>query len=102
MNSQSWSTIVAVADEQPSMAVIDLVARAEGVDPLDLEPLYHTIDPDVLDTICTASGFTGLAFTYSGHEVSIVESGDGVEVSLDGAPATADSATSVADTEPSV
>ncbi|THE65558.1 hypothetical protein D8Y22_07020 [Salinadaptatus halalkaliphilus] len=66
------------------MAVIDLVSRATGVDPLELEPLYDVIDPDVLDTICRADGFSSLEFTYAGRTVALQAISEGVEITLDG------------------
>lgn len=38
-------------DETPSEAVVQAVADLTGTDPLVLEPLYHAIDPDVLDGV---------------------------------------------------
>jgi len=59
--------------------VVERVARAEGVDPLDLNaPLYDAIDPDALETLFRPDGApTGgrLAFEYCGH--TVVVSGDG-------------------------
>jgi hypothetical protein len=34
-----------------SEAVVNAVARAHGVDPLELPPLYAAIDPDALDAL---------------------------------------------------
>jgi hypothetical protein len=38
-------------DRAPSDAVLDALATATGVDPLDLPPLYERIDPDALDRL---------------------------------------------------
>lgn len=88
-------------DQRPSMAVIERCARLEGVDPLDLDPLYHTIDPDALDSICTASGFSSLEFTYCGRDVRLTSSGDELEIAIDDAATTVDSET-VTGGEPSI
>lgn len=37
--------------ESPAELIIYTVARAEGIDPLDLRPLYDAIDPDTIDSI---------------------------------------------------
>lgn len=37
----------------PSEAIIDALAEAEGVDPMELDPLYETIDGDALDRLFT-------------------------------------------------
>ncbi|WP_306053916.1 HalOD1 output domain-containing protein [Natronococcus wangiae] len=70
-------------DRRPSTAIIDLVARVDGVDPIALEPLYNAIDPDKLDTICDPrSGFQQLSFAYEGRTVTVEAFEEGVEISL--------------------
>lgn len=72
----------ASAETSVSMTVIDLVAQAEGTDPLETEPLYHAIDPDLLDSLPDADGFSRLEFSYQGYTVSVTDGDDGVEISL--------------------
>lgn len=65
-----------------SAAVVETVARAEGVDPTALEePLYEAVDPDALDEL-VAPGPGGrpastvrIQFSYYGYEVQVY--GDG-------------------------
>jgi len=38
-------------DRAPSDAVLDALATATGIDPLDLPPLYERVDPDALDRL---------------------------------------------------
>ena len=63
--------------ESLSMAVIEAVAEAEDVDPIDLRPLYDSIDPDALDSLFRfrldggVAADAHLAFVYHGYEVSI-------------------------------
>ena len=46
------------ADESLSVSVVEAVASAKGVDPLDLrEPLYETVDPDALDRLFALDSF---------------------------------------------
>ncbi|WP_275040113.1 HalOD1 output domain-containing protein [Natrialba taiwanensis] len=73
MNSQcARSMEVTVTDQRPSMAIVDLVARESGTDPIELEPLYDVIDPDMLDSLCeSSSGFTSLEFNYHGRNVTV-------------------------------
>lgn len=40
----------------PSELIIDAIAKAEGVDPLELEPLYDIIDPTTIDSLFTRPG----------------------------------------------
>ena len=72
--------------EPLSQAVVDAVARAEGVDPLELDaPLYEAVDPDALDALfqTEAAAVDGrIAFQYYGYEVTVT--GDGL-VALDAA-----------------
>ncbi|MFB6183036.1 MAG: HalOD1 output domain-containing protein [Haloarculaceae archaeon] len=52
-------------------AVVEEVARAKGVDVLDLDPLYESVDLDTLDDLF-ASGFDGrVEFTYEDYVVSV-------------------------------
>ncbi len=89
-------------DQQPSMAVVDLIAQVDGIDPLDLEPLYHAVDPEHLDTLCTSSaGFSTLEFVYADHTVTVERSDDGLEISLEPVTIGGDSSHGVADSGPS-
>lgn len=71
-------------DDAISRQVIDAVADAKGVDPLDLPPLYDSVDPDALDAIFPADGsgasITSLRFEVAGCEVLVRGSGDVVVV----------------------
>ena len=105
MNTDPWSRTVAVGDdEQPSMAIIDAVARIEGAEPIELPPLYDSTDPDVLDAVSEADGFTSLEFTYCDRPITLSAADGGLEVRLGGAApaAEAEDAIGVADGEPTV
>lgn len=70
------------SDDAISRRVIDAVAETKGVDALDLDPLYDTIDPDALDVLFgddASRSSTELRFEFEGCEVLI--EGDG-EVSI--------------------
>ena len=82
MKSQR-STTVTVTDDEPSMAVIELVAEATGTDPIELTPLYDVIDPEAIDALGTSAGFSSLEFEYAGHTVVLEASGDDLEISLE-------------------
>lgn len=63
-----------------STAIVRAVAAAEGVGPLDLQPLGQTIDTDALDRIVDSMPVDGaqparLEFPYAGYTVGV--SGDG-------------------------
>ncbi|ADB62252.1 hypothetical protein Htur_3389 [Haloterrigena turkmenica DSM 5511] len=82
MNSE-YSTTVAAGDDDPSMAVIELVADASGIDPLELDPLYNVIDPEVIDSLSSSTGFSSLEFEYAGHTVVVDGTGNEIEISLE-------------------
>lgn len=70
-------------------AVVETVAEAENVDPLDLDPLYGVIDPDALEELFTATAGSPrssgkITFEYHGH--TVVVSNDG-SVTLADSPA---------------
>ena len=81
--SESLST--ADRSEPLSQVVVEAVASAEGVDPLDLEvPLYDAVDPDALDALFESGGAVDgrVEFEYYGYDVTAT--GDG-RVTLDAA-----------------
>jgi hypothetical protein len=48
---------------------VDLVADAAGVDAVDLDPLYSSVDPDALDSLLGPG--VHVAFRYAGFEVTV-------------------------------
>lgn len=93
MNSLETTSVSVAADDRLSMAVVDLVARVDDTDPLELDPLYHAIDPDLLDSLSDETGFTGLEFSYHGYTVTVTGGDEGLEVALEGAGVSADEST---------
>lgn len=69
-----------------SRSVIEAVADETGTDPLELEPLYRTVDPDSLDALFRdrpsgrGSGLLRVEFTFGGCRV-VVSSDDTIAVS---------------------
>lgn len=70
-------------DEEDAVSerVINQVADVTGTDPLELEPLYHSVDPDCLDTLFETSESTA---GQSGGHVQFSMAGCRVVVSADG------------------
>ncbi|WP_049901819.1 HalOD1 output domain-containing protein [Natrinema sp. J7-1] len=93
MNSLEPTADVDTADEQLSMAGVDLVARTSDTDPVELEPLYDAIDPDLLDSLPAEAGFTSLEFAYHGYIVTVTATGESVEVTLEDGGGSADEST---------
>lgn len=58
-----------------SEAVFRNVAEREGVDPIELEPLGETIDPDALDRLFERDDDVELTFSYQGYHVTITPDG---------------------------
>jgi len=84
---EATSTVEMLANDvrEPSVAVVEAVAAHEGVDPLDLPPLYDAVDPSALDTLFAprpdGSVRDGqLSFRFAGYDVTVHTSG---EVDLD-------------------
>lgn len=81
----SIGTTEATGDEQQTVteAVVDAVAAAAGVSPLQLEPIATVIDPDALNAVFR-SGRSGVRveFEYSGYVVSVTDGPDGTDVSV--------------------
>ncbi|WP_293031339.1 HalOD1 output domain-containing protein [Natronococcus sp.] len=68
--------------DRPTRAIIEAVARHEGVDvtavePPAYEPLYAVVDPEALDALFRGSSSDGasLSFEYAGYDVTV--SGEG-------------------------
>lgn len=55
------------------MAILDAVADATGRDPLELPPIYETVDPEALDALLGGSTFAdsslAVRFEYAGFVV---------------------------------
>ena len=73
-----------------SLAIVAAVARRQGVEPIDVPPLYEWIDPDALDALFAPTRSGGprrgrLSFVYDGHEV-VVDHGDELEITIDDTP----------------
>lgn len=64
-----------------SIAVVEAVATAKGVDPVEIEPLYNVVDPDALDAIFrmhadgTPRANGRLTFTMESCEVVVHSTG---------------------------
>lgn len=59
-------------NESLSLQIIQEIANETGTDPVELPPLYHTIDPTLIDALPERATLT---FPYQGYTVAI--DGDG-------------------------
>lgn len=80
-------SVVNSSDELTSVTVIDAVAAVTCTDPLDLDPLYYTIDPDSLDGMFSARfddrrTDVQVQFTYEGCRVTVTRDRDQVTVEV--------------------
>lgn len=70
-----WSEVT------PSTAVVETVAIAANRDPLELEPLFDSVDPDALDTLVRSTendspdGNATVRFVHDGYEVTVHRDG---------------------------
>ena len=66
----------------PSTAVIDTVATAVDTDPINMQPLYESVDPDALDTLiqsngaATERGTVTVSFVFAGRQVTVHSTGE--------------------------
>ncbi|MFC7139044.1 HalOD1 output domain-containing protein [Halosimplex aquaticum] len=63
-----------------SVAVIESLAEAKGVTPIDIQqPLYDVVDPDALDRLFTdgeGSVSGRVVFEFDAHEITVHSDGD--------------------------
>ena len=53
-------------------ALVDALASAAGEDPLNIAPIYESVDPDALEALFrTGSGERTLRFEHDGYRVEI-------------------------------
>ena len=63
------------------MRVVNAIARTLGCDPIDVEPLAASIDPEALDEIVASGDSTTVSFDHAGCKVRVV--GQDPEPSID-------------------
>ncbi|WP_081443508.1 HalOD1 output domain-containing protein [Haloterrigena turkmenica] len=64
-----------------SVAVVEAIAAATDRSPLEVEPLYDTIDPEALNELFNNVGSQSRArgritFVHCGYEVTVEDTGD--------------------------
>ena len=64
-----------------SLRVIDAIAEATGSDPLEMPPLYHTVDLTALEDLFRGGQSVSVEFEYEGCAVSVRSDGS---VTVDG------------------
>ncbi|MDQ2051827.1 HalOD1 output domain-containing protein [Natronolimnohabitans sp. A-GB9] len=67
-------------NDSPSLSVIEALADELETDPVELEPLYHFVDPEALDQLFQEGthGDVRVEFVYGDHTVAV--QGDGTVV----------------------
>lgn len=69
------STIHLHEPEGITEAIVNAVADAEDVSPLELQPLATVIDPDALDKAIRSGNAVSVEFTYCGYLVGVSSDG---------------------------
>jgi len=76
--SQESGTVRTQFDQEKtpaSTAVIATLADVLDADPVELDPLHSTVDPEALDALVQvrngANGDTHITFTHEGHEIRV-------------------------------
>ncbi|SEP99877.1 HalOD1 output domain-containing protein [Natrinema salaciae] len=78
----SISTVESDDSDELIEAIVEQIADAEGVSPLELVPLATVIDPEALCALCRRGASERIVkFRYQGHRVR-VSSGDQVTVAV--------------------
>ncbi|MEY7852236.1 HalOD1 output domain-containing protein [Natrarchaeobius sp. A-rgal3] len=76
------TTVDPADDERPSAVIVTAVASVLERDPLELAPLYETVDPDALDSLFQHAHRTDDAgthevwFTYEGVDIGVRSDGE--------------------------
>lgn len=58
-------------DSPASELIIETVANLSGIDPLELPPIFETIDPDSLDTLIREMDEGEISFDYADYTISV-------------------------------
>lgn len=53
--------------------ILTAVAETEECDPVELPPIYHSIDSDALCQVTRGTGVTEVSFSYHGYRVTVGE-----------------------------
>ncbi|MFC4451609.1 HalOD1 output domain-containing protein [Halorussus aquaticus] len=67
------------SDDRPSEMLVVTVADIADADPLELEPLFETVEPDTLNDFVGTGGLPDvgghMSFTYENYDVTVHSSG---------------------------
>lgn len=58
-----------------SEQVVRTVANRSDTDALELPPLFHTLDPDSLDTLVREMDEGNVSFEYAGYDITVNSQG---------------------------
>ncbi|MFT4882666.1 MAG: hypothetical protein ACI8U4_000160 [Natronomonas sp.] len=64
------------AERSVSELVIQKVAEVTDRDPVDLPPLYHSVDPDAVDELVESLSNGTIQFKYANQEIKITSRGE--------------------------
>lgn len=69
--------------------VVDAVADVDGIDPVEIDPIYEYIDPEILEKLAEQDKKSGWKFTfqYSDHQITLTSNG---QILVDGVARTTD------------
>lgn len=62
-------------DAAPSEAVVQAIAQAKGIDPLEMPSLYEIMDPEALDAVLKRGSISYIQFPFCGYTVIVVADG---------------------------
>lgn len=59
-------------------AIVSLVSQEEECDPLELPPLYESVDPEALDRVCEAGADSSLRISFAYDDYTVLVDGNGI------------------------
>jgi uncharacterized ParB-like nuclease family protein len=64
------------------MQVVDELASKLACDPVEIDPLAESIDPEALDTLMAADTGTKVTFEHAGFTIHASSNGEGTSIDL--------------------
>ena len=73
------------SDTPLAESVVNVIANVKGVDPLDIPPLYDSVDLDAVEALLEDTDTQQIQFRHAGFDVVVTSSGD-IKINSNGDP----------------
>lgn len=75
--------VATAADSKPvSMQIVDRISSRLGCDPIEIEPLARSIDPEALDELMKGDTETTVSFDHAGFTVDVSSTGEQTKIDV--------------------